>query len=78
MTTAKGATANHRTLTKAFKELSGKYRQATFFECEWWDLRISGMVLPVMKPTLQEDDGDHPTTTTNDEIYVFLILFFQS
>ena len=30
------------------------------------------MVLPVMKPTLQEDDGDHPMTTTNDEIYGYL------
>ena len=25
-----------------------------------------------MKPTLQEDDGDHPMTTTNDEIYGYL------
>ena len=46
--------------------------------CQWWDLHISGMVLPVMKLTLQEDDGYHPMTTTNGEIYLFLRLFFQS
>ena len=27
--------------------------------CQWWDLHISRMVLPVMKPTLQKDDGAH-------------------
>ena len=29
---------------------------------QWWNLRISEIVLLVMKPTMQDDDGDFPLT----------------
>ena len=30
---------------------------------QWWNLRISGIVFPVMKQTMQDNDGDFPQTS---------------